>query len=534
MNAINRQSSTITLHDLKEWQALENHAVDFLQKGHPSFTAAWTTHRINAAGLIFDCSSHRLTRTALDLLHALLERIELKNHIQNYFLPTSHENNDHAVHLKLRNPNHVQYQQNVQQIEKIVSALEQGTWCGFANAAMTDVVNLGIGGSEFGPRLVNQAFMPNTKRKIRCHYVSNLDPLHANQVLSALNPATTLFLVVSNSFNTTETLMNANAALAWLEQHGCARSLALAHHFVAVTAQVGAAQTWGIPEKHILQLPNGLVGRFSLWSAVGLSIAIAQGMALFIELLNGAYAMDQHFQAAPIEQNAPIMAAILGIWYGNFLRCSTQAIIPYAYGLRSLPDFLQQLHMESLGKSVTRCGRSITYQTGSIIWGGMATNSQHAFHQLLLQGNVRTPIDFILPLQTQGSHEQQKAVIANCLGQRQTLFRGYEPSDEEQLANHKRIPGGQPSNLIVMPKFTPANLGALLALYEHKVVAQAMIWQINPFDQWGVERGKILAQSLLQDLHANANNPRPEYDQATLEWLNECQALQIESNREEQ
>jgi glucose-6-phosphate isomerase len=349
---------------------------------------------------------------------------------------------------------------------------------------------------------------------VNLHFISNIDPEPLLDLFATLNPETTLFIIASKSFTTQETFVNANVARDWIVQTLGAK--AIEKHFVAITAHVKKALTYGLLEENILPLWDWVGGRYSLWSTIGLSIAISIGMEHFVQFLQGAEEMDQHFYSAPFEQNMPIILALLGIWYINFFNIHTQAIIPYSEALRSLPHYLQQLDMESNGKSVDQQGHKITYNTAPIIWGAVGTNSQHACHQLFHQGPHFLPIDFIIPLKP--SHPlqaNQDILFANCLAQAEALmlgkteneaydeliFTGMDPIQAKSLAKHKSIQGSKPSNLLLLDDISPRSIGALIALYEHKVFVQGVIWNINSFDQWGVELGKQLGHKILDVIH---------------------------------
>ncbi len=410
-------------------------------------------------------------------------------------------------------------------MRQIAEEVRAGRHHGFTGAAITDVVNIGIGGSDLGPRLVTQA-LADPAPTLRSHYVANIDPCDIASTLAQLDPATTLFIVCSKSFRTEETLANANAARDWLLQAGVA-SDQLAPHFFAVTTNLEAAAQFGIPSDHCLPLWDWVGGRYSVWSAIGLSCAIALGWDQFEAFLDGARAMDEHFQKAPLANNMPVVLSLLEIWCCNYLGAQNYAVLPYAHQLCKLPDFLQQLTMESNGKGVLSNGEAAPHVTAPILWGSAGTIGQHSFHQLLHQGQLLSPVDFILPFSGNTKHsasnnalssaairEQQRQLVANCLAQSRTLMigrsreeaetslraRGMDKEQAKEIAPHLTMPGNRPNNMITMEKLTPATLGALLALYEHRTFCSGYLWGINSFDQWGVELGKVIGTQILARL----------------------------------
>ncbi|MSQ60348.1 MAG: glucose-6-phosphate isomerase [Betaproteobacteria bacterium] len=396
--------------------------------------------------------------------------------------------------------------------------VRSGTIRGSTGEIITDVVNIGIGGSDLGPLMVTEALEPYRHERLRVHFVSNIDGAHLGAKLKSLNARTTLFIIASKTFTTQETLTNAASARAWLVA-ALGNEGAVSEHFSAVSTNLSATKAFGIRDDNVFAFWDWVGGRYSLWSAIGLPIAIAAGMDRFEELLSGAHTMDRHFASAPLEHNMPVILGLLGIWYIDFWDRRTHAVLPYDQSLHRFPAYLQQLDMESNGKSVGRDGRSVEYQTGPVVWGEPGTNGQHAFYQQLHQGTHWTPADFILPLQSHypmGRHHDM--LIANCLAQTQALMQGktadevrteliaqgYRGESLERLVPHKVFPGNRPSNTILLPKLTPASLGALIALYEHKVFVQGTIWGVNSFDQWGVELGKQLANKLMDDMAAGS------------------------------
>ncbi|MGS0726740.1 glucose-6-phosphate isomerase, partial [Shewanella sp. 0m-11] len=408
-------------------------------------------------------------------------------------------------------------QQTLAKMGEFVDSVTSGNWKGYTGKTITDVVSIGIGGSFLGPKIVSQALRPYWTNKLNCHFVANVDGTSITEKLKGLNPQTTLFVMSSKSFGTQETLTNTLTAKAWFLEQGASQS-DVAKHFVAVSSNVAKATEFGIDVNNIFPMWDWVGGRYSLWSAIGLPIALLIGIDNFRELLAGAHEMDEHFANTPLENNMPVIMGLFSLWYGNFFNAQSHVVLTYDHYLRGLPAYFQQLDMESNGKSVTLNGTDVDYSTGPVIWGGEGTNGQHAYHQLLHQGTALIPADFIMPLNSHnpvGEHHVQLA--SNCFGQTQALMQGrtYEEaltelntsglSDEQKqlIAKHKVMPGNKPSNTILMDKLTPATLGALIALYEHRTFVQGAIWQINSFDQWGVELGKQLGNDVLERLCAN-------------------------------
>ncbi|GAA3546899.1 glucose-6-phosphate isomerase [Zobellella aerophila] len=388
------------------------------------------------------------------------------------------------------------------QMKCFCEAVRGGRWTGFEGGAITDVVNIGIGGSDLGSYMVTEALKPYQGR-VRVHFVSNVDGAHLTQTLAELSPATTLFIVASKTFTSQETMTNAFAAREWLVA-AAGHEGAIAKHFVALSTNSAKVAEFGIDTDNMFAFWDWVGGRFSLWSAIGLPIALSIGFERFEQLLSGAWEMDQHFRNAPFEANMPVLLALIGIWYRNFLGSASEAVLPYDQGLHRLPAYLQQAVMESNGKSVDRNGQPVNYDTSGIVWGESGTNGQHSFYQLIHQGTQLIPCDFILPAQ---SHyplgDQHAKLMANCLAQSRALAFGQSEQELraqgelEALLPFKMHKGNNPSNTLLLPKVTPHTLGALLALYEHKVFVQGAIWNIFSFDQWGVELGKKQANVLL-------------------------------------
>jgi glucose-6-phosphate isomerase len=392
-------------------------------------------------------------------------------------------------------------------------AVRNGKWRGYSGKTITDVVNIGIGGSDLGPAMVTEALKPYCGIP-RTHFVSNVDGMQIATTLHGLSPETTLFIVASKTFTTQETLTNAHTARAWFL--AAARDEAhIAQHFVALSTNAAEVAKFGIDTRHMFEFWDWVGGRYSLWSSIGLSIALAVGMDNFEDLLAGAHAMDRHFRHTPLERNMPVILGLLGVWYNNFFGAQSQVILPYDQCLHRFPAYFQQGDMESNGKRTDRDGQSVDYATGAVVWGEPGTNGQHAFYQLLHQGTPLVPADFLAPIETHyplGHHHE--ILLSNFFAQTEALMRGKNEREVraeleragirgeelERLLPHKVFPGNHPSNSILFRKLTPYTLGALIALYEHKIFVQSVIWNVNAFDQWGVELGKQLAQNILPEM----------------------------------
>jgi glucose-6-phosphate isomerase len=523
---------------LPAWQALRQHReqmADFsMRDAFASDDQRFTRFSLNTCGLLLDYSKNLINDTSLDLLIKLAEQAKLPEAIQAQFKgeKVNASEGRSALHTALRSPIGrrleldgmdliPQVHRVLNQMTELVSRIHSGLWRGYSDKPITDVVNIGIGGSFLGPQLVSEALRPFTQRGVRCHYLANIDGSEFRELTARLAPETTLFIVSSKSFSTLETLKNALAARDWYLALGGPES-ELHKHFIAVTSNQPAAVAFGIKAENIFPMWDWVGGRYSLWSAIGLPIALAIGVSNFKELLAGAYAMDQHFSQAPMARNMPVLMAMLGIWYGNFWDARSQAILPYDHYLRNFTKHLQQLDMESNGKSVRQDGSPVNFSTGPVIWGGVGCNGQHAYHQLLHQGTQMIPADFIVPVNSfspLADHHQW--LFANCLSQAQALMhgktreeaeaelraQGLSDAEVQRLAPHKVIPGNRPSNILVMNRVAPFNLGALVALYEHKVFVQSALWGTNAFDQWGVELGKELGKGVYQRLTGELSSP---------------------------
>ncbi len=443
---------------------------------------------LSAAGLSLDYAQQFLDASLLEAFNQFLDKERFRDRIEALFRgdKINVTENRAVLHPLLRDPHPPLYmQEEFQKMERLTQKL-------IHDKRFTDIVNIGIGGSDLGPRMVVRALRPDWQNPFHLHFVSNVDGTDLFETLEGLDPATTLFIVASKSFTTQETLMNAETAKAWL-QKGLNQN-DVSDHFIGITSQPEKAIQWGIPPEMIFAMWDAIGGRYSLWSAIGLPIMLAVGIANFKRLLQGAHAMDQHFRNAPWAQNMPVLLALIAVLNQNFLGACSHAVLPYDQTLELLPAYLQQVDMESNGKRVTLQNEPVTYQTGVVLWGSVGTNGQHAYHQLLHQGTLTIPIDLILPLAPRHPYlPHHRALVANCYGQKQAFLEGCD-SDPP----YKRLPGNRPVNLITLPELNPETLGALIALYEHKIFVQSLIWEINAFDQWGVELGKKLAETLLE------------------------------------
>jgi glucose-6-phosphate isomerase len=488
---------------------------------------------LQAPHIFIDYSKNRISKTTLALLFKLAEETKLDAQKQSLFTGAIYNNETlnntekrHALHTVLRQPYSDQTKDLIVDSENLSEAVRcchvkmqtflnkvhNKEYFGAKGKAIDTLVSIGIGGSFLGPKMVTDALAPYALEGFQCHYVANIDSTDLYNTLAKINPDTTLFLIQSKSFTTLETLENANAVKSHLTSIGFSDA-DIAQHLAAVTSKEQVALDLGISPDRIFPMWDWVGGRYSLWSAIGLPIAFLLGMDNFKRLLVGAHEMDQHFLNAPIEQNAPALLGLIGAWYQIYFNTTSHAVLPYEQYLRTFPDHLQQLDMESNGKHVSRTGEVLTYNTGPIIWGGIGCNGQHAYHQLLHQGTHLLPSDFITCLTTHHpiAHHHQH-LFSNCLSQSKALMsgktqaeaftellkQGMNESEANKLAPHKENKGNQPSNTLVLNKLTPESLGALTALYEHKTFVQSVIWDINPFDQWGVELGKELGQEIYQ------------------------------------
>ncbi len=518
---------------LPSWKALTDHRLELqnfsMREAFAADPQRFSDFSLSACGLFLDYSKNLITHKTRDLLVSLAREAGVEQALHAMFegQPINASEKRPVLHTALRRPvgecimvdgRNIMpdVHQVLNQMTDVVGRIHTNQWRGYNDKTITDVVNIGIGGSFLGPQLVSEALLPFTQNGVRCHYLANIDGSEFREVMGKLNVETTLFIISSKTFGTLETLKNAQAARTWYLARGGTQEK-LYRHFIAVTSNKPAAVAFGILEKNVFPMWDWVGGRYSLWSAIGLPIALAVGMSNFKELLSGAYTMDTHFRTAPFEKNMPVLLAMLGVWYNNFWDAQSHAFLPYDHYLRNFVKHLQQLDMESNGKSVRQDGSPVSCDTGPIIWGGVGCNGQHAYHQLLHQGTPLIPSDFIVPVVSfnpVADHHQW--LYANCLSQSQALMRGktraeaeaelrekgLDDAEVQRLAPHKVIPGNRPSNTLVLERISPRRLGALIALYEHKVFVQGVIWGINSFDQWGVELGKELGKSVYQKLTA--------------------------------
>ncbi len=523
---------------LPAWQALSEHRKamqDFsMREAFNADPQRFSEFTLSSAGLFLDYSKNLITTETRDLLVSLANEVGLTDAIKAQYdgeLVNSSEGRP-ALHTALRRPVGDKLKVNgvdvipdvhrvLNQMTELVGRIHDGLWRGYTEKPITDVVNIGIGGSFLGPELVSEALVAYAHKGVRCHYLANIDGSEFHELSMKIRAETTLFIVSSKSFNTLETLKNAQAARAWYLAQGGSEA-ELHRHFIAVSSNNAAAVAFGIREENIFPMWDWVGGRYSLWSAIGLPIALAIGMSNFKELLSGAYTMDQHFQSAPFEKNMPVLLALLGVWYGNFWNAQSHAILPYDHYLRNITKHLQQLDMESNGKSVRQDGTPVSTDTGPVIWGGVGANGQHAYHQLLHQGTQMIPADFIVPIVSFNPvSDHHQWLYANCLSQSQALMMGKTKSEAEaelrekgmaedevqKLAPHKVIPGNRPSNTLVVERISPRRLGALVAMYEHKVFVQSVVWGTNAFDQWGVELGKEMGKAVYHRLTGGTEEP---------------------------
>lgn len=492
-----------------------------------------------AAGLFLDYSKNRLDGRTLELLVQLARERGLEARRDAMFAGEKINNTENraVLHTALRAPRGAKLTVDGQEVnadihavldrvKTFTDAVRSGEWLGHTGKPILDVVNIGIGGSDLGPKMVVLALRHYAHPRLRMHFVSNVDGHDMDATLGQVDPETTLFIVASKTFTTAETMMNAQTARAWFLQH--ASEEALAKHFVAVSTNTEAIKTFGIDPANMFPFWDWVGGRYSVWSAIGLPVALAVGFGYFKDFLAGAHELDEHFRTAPLEQNLPALLGLIGFWNRQFLDCPSVSIAPYHQDLNRFPAYLQQLDMESNGKRVTRDGQPVDTPTCPAIWGECGTNGQHAYFQLLHQGTDVTPMDFIAALRP--AHEMDNhhtALLANCFAQSEAFMKGKTadevradlqaqglPADEvERLTPHKTFPGNRPSNTILMERLTPSTLGALIALYEHKTFVQGVIWDVNSFDQWGVELGKVLAKKIEAEL---AGEPAPgQHDSST-------------------
>jgi glucose-6-phosphate isomerase len=526
---------TINPTKTKAWQQLENHFLEMKTVYMPElfqkdkeraekFHLQWND-------FLVDYSKNKINQETVNLLLKLADEVQLKAAISSYFGgdAINQTENRAVLHMALRAPETASYLvegKNVMpeifevknKIKQFTNEVLNGDRKGFTGKPFTDIVNIGIGGSDLGPAMVVEA-LQFYKNHLNVHFVSNVDGDHVNEIIKKLNPETTLFVIVSKTFTTQETLTNSETIRAWFLKSATQDDVA--KHFVAVSTNIQKVTDFGINPKNIFPMWDWVGGRFSLWSAVGLSISLAVGFDHFNALLKGANKMDNHFQMTSFDKNIPVILALLSIWYNNFFGAESEALIPYTQYLQKLAPYLQQGIMESNGKSIGRDGNPVDYQTGTIIWGEPGTNSQHAFFQLIHQGTKLIPTDFIgfvNPLY--GDQDHHDKLMSNFFAQTEALLNGKTESQVKTEFEKQGIPsekaafllpfkvfsGNKPTNTVLIQKLTPETLGSLVALYEHKIFVQGIIWNIFSYDQWGVELGKQLANSILEEINSNSLN----------------------------
>jgi len=492
------------------------------------------------AGLYLDYSKNRIVAETLRLLHDLAHTARLEHAIGCMFAGERINTTEGraVLHTALRNrgPEAVivdgedimpSVRAVLARMRAFSEAVHGGEYRGMSGAPFTDIVNIGIGGSHLGPLMVTRALRPYQRRGLRVHFVSNVDPTDIAETLAVVEPYTTLFVIASKTFTTQETLYNAETARRWFITR-TRDAAAIGRHFVAVSTNITATAAFGIDREHVFEFWDWVGGRYSLWSAIGLPIVLSLGMEVFERLLEGAHRMDRHFRRAPLEANLPVVLGLLSLWYTDFFGAQSRAVIPYDQHLEYLPAYLQQLEMESNGKGVTRSGGALDYPSAPVVWGAPGTNGQHAFFQLLHQGTLLIPVDFLTALHGHyPPEEQHELLVANCIAQSQALMRGRSATEVraemgvrgipeaeiERLVPHRVCPGNRPSNTLCYERLTPETLGALIALYEHKTFTEGVIFGIDSFDQWGVELGKTLASEVAAGLRGHI--PAPDRDSST-------------------
>jgi glucose-6-phosphate isomerase len=495
--------------------------------------------------ILADCSKSRITEETLRLLIGLADETGVKEAIESMFKgeKINATENRAVLHIALRNRTNTpiivhgedvmpEVNAVLQKIKTFSGQIISGEWKGYTGKKITDIVNIGIGGSDLGPVMVTEALRPYAQEGLSVHFISNIDGTHVTETLKGLNPETTLFMVASKTFTTQETMTNAFSARDWfLDQ--AQKKTHVARHFVAISTNAEAVAAFGIDNDNMFIFWDWVGGRYSLWSAIGLSIACYIGFDNFSELLQGAHAMDQHFRSEPFEKNIPVLLALIGIWYTNFFGAQSEVILPYDQHMHRFPAYFQQGNMESNGKSVDRSGRKLAYQSGPILWGEPGTNGQHSFYQLIHQGTRFIPADFLAPAVSHnplGDHHP--ILLSNFFAQTEALMNGKtreevvtelkqdgKSEDEiKKLAPYKIFDGNKPTNSILFRKLTPGTLGSLIAMYEHKIFVQGVIWNIFSFDQWGVELGKQLARKIQPQL--SDDQPVDTHDGSTNGLIN--------------
>jgi glucose-6-phosphate isomerase len=546
------------LTELASWKALEVHFEqmkdvhmrDLFEQDAAGAESRFKKFSTRMDDILLDFSKNRIDDETFRLLCELAREVGIEDWRDQMFAgePINISEFRPVLHTALRNrsntPVYVDGENVMPKINRVLAQIRYftervrgGHLRGYTGQLIKDVINIGIGGSDLGPHVVCDSMKPFAQRGMNVHFVSNIDPTHLTEILKFVEPESTLFVISSKTFTTQETMLNAQSARDWfVELTGSEK--AVARHFVAVTANKKSASEFGILEENMFEFWDWVGGRYSLWSAIGLPIALYLGMDHFEELLEGAHAMDMHFKSVPIEKNMPVILALLGIWYNNFFDAQSHAVMAYNQYLRRLPAYLQQLDMESNGKTINRDGERVDYLTGPIIWGETGSNCQHAFFQLLHQGTKPVPADFLIPAKTKNPlGEQHCVLLSNFFAQTRALMKGKTESEalteleamgcsEEIIKDvlpHKIFEGNKPTNSIIFENLDPRTLGAIFAMYEHKVFVQGVIWNINSFDQWGVEYGKQLATSIHNEL--SERKGVSDYDDSTNSLIDYCMSL---------
>jgi glucose-6-phosphate isomerase len=547
------------LVDLPAWQALQEHQREMVEVHMRDLFGQdpqrFERFSLRTGDILFDYSKNRVTQETMRLLCDLARQANVAGKIEAMFTGEKYNNTEKraVLHVALRNrsnqPIFVDGVNVMPEVNRVLAHMRafseevrSGKWTGYTGKPITDVVNIGIGGSDLGPKMVCEALKPYGKPGLRVHFVSNVDSTDLVETLKLVNPETVLFLVASKTFTTQETMTNAQTAREWFLAVAKDEA-AIARHFAAMSTNTAAVAKFGIDPKNMFEFWDWVGGRYSLWSAIGLSIALYLGMDNYEALLGGAHAVDDHFRTTPFEKNVPVIMGLLGIWYNNFFDAQSHAILPYDQYLLHFPSYFQQGDMESNGKGVTREGECIQgYSTGPIIWGQPGTNGQHAFYQLIHQGTKLIPCDFLAAAQSHNPRgDHHPILLSNYLAQTEALMKGKTPDEVrlelvaqgmsgtelEELVSHKTFPGNRPTNSFLYPKLTPAVLGSLIALYEHKIFTQGAIWDVNSFDQWGVELGKQLAKVILPELKSDAQVQ--SHDASTNGLINAIKQFKIEA-----
>lgn len=540
-NSVSRNSSELPLEQTLCWQALERHAKEMAHERTNNFfkidPERFNRHSLNVGDLLFDYSKNKVTERTMDFLLDLSRQANVEDQRKALFAGeiVNASEGRAALHPALRNPHESgiscggpEVTEKIKDLQKHLQRFSEdirsGVLTGATGQRFSDVVNIGIGGSNLGPEMVTEALTPYHQPGLRVHFVSNADGRELSRTLMQCNPERTLFIVSSKTLKTQETLLNTALARRWLTE--ILGEDAFFDHFVAVTANTENAHHMGFKPKYTFEYWDWVGGRFSLWSAVGLPVILAVGYDRFRELLDGAHAMDRHFLEAPLEKNMPVLMAMLGIWNINFQKICAHAVIPYDFHLNRLPAFLQQLEMESNGKSVTTDGVAVGYDTSPIIFGAAGTDAQHSFFQQLHQGPRPVSSDLIFPVEEQEDNDGLRDVqISHALAQAGALMNGSSIDTTAAPSRFRDMPGNRPTNTLVVRRMDPHTLGLVIALYEHKVFVQGIVWRINSFDQWGVEAGKKLAIKILPELSGDIPHISNQHDSSTRGLIDYCRSL---------